>query len=31
MPAYMEMLVSQSPPVFSHSPPTGYLTDFVSR
>lgn len=31
MPAYMEMLVSQSPPVFSHSPPTGFLADFVSR
>lgn len=30
MPAYMEMLVSHSPPVYSHSPPTGFLTDFAN-
>ncbi|XP_064212097.1 protein phosphatase 1 regulatory subunit 3B isoform X1 [Tribolium castaneum] len=25
-----EMLVAHSPPVFSHSPPTGYLSDYTS-
>lgn len=29
MPADYEMLVSHSPPVFSHSPPTGYLSDYT--
>ena len=28
MPAYYEMLVSQSPPLFSHSPPTGFLSEY---
>lgn len=28
MPADYEMLISHSPPVFSHSPPTGYLSDY---
>jgi protein phosphatase 1 regulatory subunit 3A/B/C/D/E len=27
----MEMLVSHSPPIYSHSPPTGFLADFASR
>jgi len=27
----MEMLVSHSPPVYSHSPPTGFLADFANR
>lgn len=30
MPADYEMLISHSPPVFSHSPPTGYLSDYPS-
>lgn len=30
MPADYEMLVSHSPPVFSHSPPTGYLSDYTA-
>lgn len=30
MPADYEMLISHSPPVFSHSPPTGYLSDYSS-
>lgn len=28
MPAYYEMLVSQSPPLFSHSPPSGFLSEY---
>lgn len=28
MPAYYEMLVSQSPPLFSCSPPTGFLSEY---
>jgi protein phosphatase 1 regulatory subunit 3A/B/C/D/E len=28
MPAYSEMLVSQSPPLFSNSPPTGFLSEY---
>lgn len=28
MPVHYEMLVSHSPPVFSHSPPTGFLSDY---
>lgn len=28
MPAYYEMLVSQSPPLFSHSPPIGFLSEY---
>jgi protein phosphatase 1 regulatory subunit 3A/B/C/D/E len=28
MPAYYEMLVSQSPPLFSHSPPTSFLSEY---
>lgn len=28
MPAYYEMLVSQSTPLFSHSPPTGFLSEY---
>lgn len=28
MPAYYEMLVSQSPPLFSNSPPTGFLSEY---
>lgn len=31
MPVYYDMLVSQSPPIFSHSPPTGFLSDFASN
>lgn len=30
MPADYEMLVSHSPPVFSHSPPSNYLSDYPS-
>lgn len=28
MPAYNDMLVSRSPSLFSHSPPTGFLSDY---
>lgn len=28
MPAYYEMLMSQSPPLFSHSPPTAFLSEY---
>lgn len=28
MPAYYDMLISQSPPLFSHSPPTGFLSEY---
>jgi len=31
MPAYYDMVISQSPPVFSHSPPTSFLSDFGSN
>lgn len=30
MPANYDMLVSHSPPVFSHSPPTGFLSEYNS-
>ncbi|CAO1434662.1 unnamed protein product [Diamesa serratosioi] len=30
MPAYYDMLVSQSPPLFSHSPPSGFLSEYAS-
>lgn len=30
MPANYDMLVSHSPPVFSHSPPAGFLSDYTN-